>query len=333
MSMEEPGSKVTVREEQPLAAPRITPQYVQETKQQIALLQGLVKDLLIHGVDYGRIPGTPADSLWDPGASQIFGAFNCYPGERRILKFEDSARLISFCVEVPIIHRESGQVVTTGIGAASTLETKYKYRWVPDPLERGYDQKSAKTLKQKTERGKTLYRIPNPEHSELLNTIVKMASKRAEVDGAESLPGVASVLRQMFSGQPVNPPEETESPRWTRFWAEVRRLGLTDHEVHQKLGVTSMKDWLSSGKSLDEALNILRGKTEQGPEEAADESPEAEERDRIQASIKNLGWDGAKLTAYLQDRCEDKLITTIEQIPDEKVHQIANELADWESMA
>lgn len=336
MSTEKPGSEVEVREEQPLAAPRITPQYVQETKQQIALLQGLVKDLLIRGVDYGRIPGTPADSLWDPGASQILGAFNSYPGERRILKFEDSARLISFCVEVPIIHRESGQVVTTGIGAASTLETKYKYRWVSDPLERGYDQESVKTLKKKTERGKTVYRIPNPEHSELLNTIVKMASKRAEVDGAESLPGVASVLRQMFSGQPVKPPAETEGPRWTHFWGEVRRLGFTDQEAYQKLGVTSMKDWLSSGKSLDEALNILRGKTdvdEKGPEEAADESPEAEDRERILTSIKSLGWDDAKLTAYLQDRCKDKSITTIEQIPDEKVRQIANELADWESMA
>ncbi|MBA7691082.1 hypothetical protein ES703_99620 [subsurface metagenome] len=251
----EKGAEVTVVEQMPKPAPRITPASIEQTKQSIALLQGMVRDLLIRGVDYGRIPGTPADSLWDPGASQIIGAFNCFPGERRILKFEDTDTKISLCLEVPIISRETGAVATTGVGAASTLETKYKYRWVDDPLQCGYDEESMKTLKTKKDGAKTLYRIPNPEHSELLNTIVKMASKRAEVDGAESLPGVGSVLRQMFSRGKL---PAQEGPMWNRFWAEVNRLGLTEEEVHQKLHVASMKDWLSSGKSLDQALDILR---------------------------------------------------------------------------
>jgi len=252
---------------------RINPQTIQQMKGEIRLLQGMVRDLLSRGVDYGRIPGTPADSLWEPGASQIIGAFNCYVGERRILKFEDTSERISTCVEVPIISRETGRMAATGIGAASTLETKYKYRWVEKLGEWGYDQESAKGLRTKVDRGRTLYRIPNPEHGELLNTIIKMASKRAEVDGAESLPGVASVLRQMFSGRSPgnrNQDEEMEyqGPVWTRFWGEVRRLGLTDGEAHTKLGVTSMKSWLSSGHSLDEALDILRGRQEQGEESA-----------------------------------------------------------------
>ena len=48
--------------------PRVTPESIQETTQSIALLQGMVRDILVRGVDYGRIPGTPQDSLWDPGA-------------------------------------------------------------------------------------------------------------------------------------------------------------------------------------------------------------------------------------------------------------------------
>lgn len=249
-------------------APRITPGFIQETEQRIALLQGMVHNLLIREIDYGRIPGTPSDSLWDPGASQIFGAFNCYPGERRIIKFEDTGEKISICIEVPIISRETGQVVATGVGAASTLESKYKYRWEENPADCGYDEKTIKTLKTKLDKGITKYRINNPEHSELLNTIIKMASKRAEVDAAESLPGVASVLRIMFAG-PKRQPQET--PRWDRFWGEVTRLGLSEEEVHQKLGVASMKNWLSSGKSLDQALDVLRGrqptdKSKRGPD-------------------------------------------------------------------
>jgi len=229
----------------------------------------MVRDILVRGVDYGRIPGTPQDSLWDPGASQIIGSFNCYCGQRRILKLEDSEDKIVACVEVPIISRATQHEVGSGIGAASTLETKYKYRWVPSPKQWGYDDVAIKTFK--TKRGKdedgntvTLYRIPNPEHSELLNTIIKMASKRAEVDAAESLPGVASVLRQMFSGKPFRkgePPTKDEytGPRWQRWWGKVRQLGYTDQEAHSKLGVASMKDWLAQGRSLDEAEAILRG--------------------------------------------------------------------------
>ena len=249
--------------------PRITPDTIRETTQSIGLLQGMVKDVLIRGIDYGRIPGTPQDSLWDPGASQIIGSFNCYCGQRRILKLEDSDERIVVCVEVPVVSRATQQEVGSGIGAASTLETKYKYRWVANPKQWGYDAAAAKTFKTKPGRdddgnSTTLYRIPNPEHSELLNTIVKMASKRAEVDAAESLPGVASVLRQMFSGKPFRQGEspatdEYTGPRWQRWWGKVRQLGYTDREAHARLGVASMKDWLAQGRSLDEAEAILRG--------------------------------------------------------------------------
>lgn len=274
--------ELRVRDEERLAPPalppRITPDAIRETTQSIALLQGMVKDLLVRSIDYGRIPGTPQDSLWDPGASQIISAFNCYVGERRILKLDDNEQKIAACIEVPIISRSTGEVVGTGIGAASTLETKYKYRWAPNPQDLGYDETSIKTFK--TKRGTdddgaqvTLYRVPNPEHSELLNTIIKMASKRAEVDAAESLPGVASVLRQIFSGKKFTKGGEKgeyEGPVWQRFWGEVRRLGLTDHEAHAKLGIVSMKNWLAKGRSLDEALNILRGKEPEGTEESGE---------------------------------------------------------------
>ena len=58
-----------------------------------------------------------------------------------------------------------------------------------------------------------------------------------------------------------------------------------------------------------------------------------EDRSRIQGSIKRIGWNQPKVTAYVQDRCKDKSLTSIEQIPADKVHKIAMELADWEVMA
>ena len=668
-------NELTVREGLPpsVAPPKITPETIQETKQSIALLQGMVKDILIRGVDYGRIPGTPQDSLWDPGASQILSSFNCYPGQRRILKLEDNEQKIVVCVEVPIISRATQREVGSGVGAASTLETKYKYRWVANPKEWGYDDEALKTFR--TKKGKddegnntTVYRIPNPEHSELLNTIVKMAclgstvpvlfktskctvrgnvsqmfdcfkktgtaylptpkgiwsrvtamqrqdaklclrlklrdgsvirattehrfpteagikrvdeikagdillrspipagegqanpdygwlvgfflaegqyeykqqsirfttnaneeaaaerisslltpwgcrvrrhvrpnsentadinvygdaaaglmlqfidgstsykkhlsryaweqsreflkgvldgylegdsyrlerpgrtlewplgftgknlelaedlrtlasildmrislkkryqtlgdkrylcfdgwikprvptynlknltevisieketktavvydisiearddifllsngihthnSKRAEVDAAETLPGVASVLRAMFSGQPFRKTEAEEQytgPRWQRFWGEVRRLGYTDQEAHAKLKVKSMKEWLAQGLSLDEALDILRGKGTNQAASAPGESETAEatpsdrgyDKQMIQSAAGKLKWDYKRLAKELKERTG---FASIDDIPDDKLHEVASKLTDMAEAA
>ena len=266
-------------------SPQVTPETIQETMQSIALLQDMVRHTLIRDVDYGRIPGTPQDSLWDPGASMIIGSFNCYCGQRRILKLEDGDSKIAVCIEVPILSRRAQQEVGSGIGAASTLETKYKYRWVAKPQDWGYDDAAIKTFKAKRGRedGREtmLYRIPNPEHSELLNTIIKMASKRAEVDAAESLPGVSSVLRQIFSGKAPKqeramPQDDYTGPRWQRFWGEVTRLGLTEQEARQKLGVVSMHDWLAENHTLPEAITILRQNGNTADKEKPEESKATE---------------------------------------------------------
>lgn len=258
----------TAEETQHLPALTITPQAIQAIKQEIAMLQSMVRSSLQRGIDYGRVPGTPADSLWEPGAAMIIAAFNCYIGERRILNMRDDSERISVCVEVPIVSRASQQVMATGIGAASTLETKHKYRWL-NALEikhLGFDDETLTTFKTKMRDGQTEYRVPNPEHGELLNTIIKMASKRAEVDGAEALPGVSSALRQMFS-QAI-PQRQSNGGKahkegndeWTMFWGKVRQLGFTQDEAYETLGIASMKDdWVGAGKTLDEALEKLQG--------------------------------------------------------------------------
>lgn len=249
---------------------RITKENIEETRVGIQLLQGMVKGILKKGIDFGRIPGTPSDTLYEPGAMQIISAFNCYPGERRLLSLIDNTERLSVIVEVPLISRHSQKVLATGVGAASTLETKYKYRWYSEAeaKQMGYEDSLA-NLKQRNGRGNDIeYRIPNPEHSELLNTILKMASKRAEVDAAESLPGVSSVLRELFSGAPAaqgqraNPGASTLPYTYNHFWGDIRKLGIDQTKAHELLNVGSIKDWLDAnqGKGLKDALAEVREK-------------------------------------------------------------------------
>jgi len=264
------GTEVATTGPQPLM---VNPAYIENTVRSLALLQTLVRDVLKKDRDYGAIKGT-GDFLWDPGAGQIVGAFNCHFGQRRILHMIDDGKKISLIVEVPVISNVSGFEVGSGIGAASTLETKHKYRWVNDPSEWGYFGEAAETLKTRTNDWGTQYRILNPEHDDLLNTLVKMASKRAEVDGAEALPAVSSTLKDLFEGREFTPgprrgtPSELDenSPHWTSFWTEVRALGIEKDKVHEMLGVTSMKDWLKAGKSLNEAVRMLTKKVGSKPD-------------------------------------------------------------------
>jgi hypothetical protein len=252
----------------------VTPEYIESTQRSLALLHQLVTEVLRRDRDYGHVRGIPGEFLWDPGASQIIAAFNCHVGSRRILSLVDDGKKIALLLEVPIIHNVTQSEVGSGIGAASTLETKHKYRWVEDPQEWGYPEDSIKTLKTKVEYEKSLFRILNPEHDELLNTLAKMASKRAEVDAAEALPGVAGALKDLFEHRPPpsdkRPEVDDSSPRWTSFWSQVKALlgDIAEEQkgvelrtlVHQMLGVSSMKDWLSKGKSLDDAVRVLADK-------------------------------------------------------------------------
>ncbi len=207
----------------------VSAEYVQQTTKSIALLQEMVQKILVRGRDYGRTPGTASDGLWDPGASLIVGAFNCYFGKRRVLSLIDNEDKISVIVEVPVISRATGQEVGSGVGAASTLETKYRYRWLyPSELEQlGYTKEQILTLKtDKKHEGR--YRIDNPEHGELLNTLVKQAclGSTTSVIFRTSKATVRSNISKMFlcfKKGPLWVP--TPNGSWARVTAMVRHGG------------------------------------------------------------------------------------------------------------
>jgi len=218
-------------------------------KHNIDMAQKLVYEVLEENIDYGRIPGTPAPGLWDPGAGKISAAFNVYP-KYALLHAEESDGLVSYTVESTLLSRGTGKPMSTGIGAASTRETKYKYRWHTAEEARGFGY-SPEQLEAFKKNKDNKYRIPNPEYGELVNTIVKMSAKRADVDAVQNLPAVSSALRKLFQ-QPVS-----ERNKWRFFWGKVTQLGLTEEQVHKVLGVASVNDWLAGGKTLEQAIEAL----------------------------------------------------------------------------
>ena len=175
--------------------------------------------------------------------------------------------------------------MATGIGAASTKEVKHRYRWVENPEAEGIARKGLKTKlsPKKGHNERILYRIPNPDTEDLLNTIAKMAAKRADVDATQSLPGVAATLRKIFRGAPLRQPssetgqqqgnEEPEKHNWRWFEAKLQTLGVTHAEARDFLSVNSIKlDWVGvQEKTLDEAYEVIKkAKTPPPPPEEED---------------------------------------------------------------
>ena len=241
----------------------VTDQRVARIKTDIALADALVQRGLEPDVDYGIHPGSKSHALKDPGAATIINAFNCYP-KAEILFREVTDTKISYVIDVALISREDGQAKSTGTGACTTMETKYGYRWVTDPEFYGYDRAA---LKKKVKDGQTRYRITNPDWSELENTILKMARKRAEVDAAMALPGVSRFMSKLNLGRQPARSSGPPSEDWSGFWRRTRAMGLQDEEVHQLLGVESLKYWREQGRTMNDAIRKLSKELEKAIEE------------------------------------------------------------------
>lgn len=264
MSME-PGTEVVVRKSGEIVkigeAPLVTlsERSIANIAHNVQMSEKLVTTLLEREIDYGRTPGTPTDGLWDAGAAKIMAGFNCYV-DHQVLFHTDEENLISWCIQANIISRETQTIVGTGVGAASTKETKYKYRWVEDPQNYGYGADEIAKMKKK-DNGKR-FRIENPEYGELVNTLFQMAAKRAEVDGARSMPGVGGALKKLFTNKIRSQPQDRENP-WSQFWGKVAQLGITQEKAREYLEVKSMKEFIDAGGTVESAITTLAAKIAQ----------------------------------------------------------------------
>jgi hypothetical protein len=171
--------------------PRVDLEAVEVTLENYRQLSELLRKSMRRGHHYGRFEGWSGDSLFEPGASLILNVFRLWSDPVRVDRTEDDEeiRYNTIVYLRPIGSRDV--VVSAGIGVASTLELKY-HRWV---LEAEIPSDSVKAdLKTKESGGRTLYRIPNPDPSDIENTVAKVALKRAEVDAVHHLPGVSELF-------------------------------------------------------------------------------------------------------------------------------------------
>ena len=153
--------------------------------QWIDRFQEEVHKRLIPDVDYGQRQGMRTKTLLKPGAEKITKLMRLADTYEIIAQREDwpheaDTPFFRYLVRCTLKRMEDGMLITQGMGECNTMEAAYRWRWLWErELPEGFDKDGAVT---RTVNNGTQYRIDNDDTASLVNTVLKMAEKRALVD-------------------------------------------------------------------------------------------------------------------------------------------------------
>jgi hypothetical protein len=200
---QEPARSIARVDDRPLNAVAI--------KEQVNLIQSIMKDVMIKDVHFGTIPGTDKPTLLKAGA------------EKLCLTFRLAVSLHVTERELGRDHREyevrctltspTGHVVGEGIGVCSTMESKFRYRWdsTGRPVPKEYWEKRDPELlggsqfvtRKKDGNWLIFQRVEHDNPADYYNTCAKMAKKRAHVDATITGTAASDIFAQDLDDMPA----------------------------------------------------------------------------------------------------------------------------------
>lgn len=228
------------QEERPLSAGQI--------RSQVNLVQEVMKAVMQEGQHYGKIPGCgDKPTLLKPGAEKLMMTFRLSADP--IVEEIPTEDGMTFRVVCRMMHQTTGINMGSGIGEASTKEDKWNWRGTVSDAEWNATPEDRRRIKY-TRNGEIKQVRTNP--ADLANTVLKMAKKRALVDGILTVTGASDIFtqdieeipaeylgnRQSSSSKPsVQPPQSKSQPQQVK---EI--VGLVEG-VTFKDGKTGNKPW------------------------------------------------------------------------------------------
>lgn len=162
---------------------------------QVNLVQEVMQATMQKDVHYGTIPGTPKPTLYKPGAEKLCMTFRIAPSYR--VEDLSTADVVRYRVTCVGIHQTSGTVMGEGMGECSSNEEKYKWR-------KAFDDEFNATPedKRRIKYGKYTAKQVRTEPSDLANTVLKMACKRAQVAMTLNVTAASDIFTQDIEDLP-----------------------------------------------------------------------------------------------------------------------------------
>lgn len=274
--------------------------------------------IMLEGQHYGKVPGTAKNTLLKPGAEMLTTFFGLSPRfviEEKTLDWTgaDHNGEAFFYFQYRCQLWRGDILAGEGIGSCNSWEKKYRYRnggatcpscgaaaiarsaypprGMPEGTPKGWYCRECKANFAHDDpqiASREIGQVTNPNPADLVNTIDKMAQKRALVAatliavnasefftqdledledwGEGAIPGEAVTKSAQQPAQPKTTPQQNGTratpTHWIddsnvrrRFWAWTRdTLGLTDDEVHTALGVEHVAEFTGS---MQDARTII----------------------------------------------------------------------------
>lgn len=239
---------------------------IASTMAKIQQMQNVVQKTLKKGHDFGEVPGTSKPTLLKPGGEKICMLFGLNP-EYEFLKTTEDYDKEFFSYNIRCTLFRNGQPVAQGVGSCNSKEKKYRYINVDKIPENYVGQSEEFTDKY----GRVKYKINNPDICSLVNTILKMAKKRAFIDAVLQVASLSEVFTQDIEDMGDFIQQEQDATL-TLEQAKNLKLSFGKYKgttlidlVHTDTGYC---DWLYAGDKTDPVIKkaldmILKEATEQ----------------------------------------------------------------------
>ncbi len=182
------------------------------------------------GGDYGPIPGAGKKKvLLKSGADKLTELYGLYDEYEVDAKEDFETKLFYYKVKCFLRSRRDDSLVGTGLGSCSTYESKYRWREqqrtcpscgvaaiIKGKAEYGggyvcWDKKGGCKGKfkegDKAIESQPIGRVENPDIMDTVNTVLKMAKKRAKIDAVIGVTRSSGIFTQDLEDLPMPPPK------------------------------------------------------------------------------------------------------------------------------
>ncbi|GHV74961.1 hypothetical protein AGMMS49940_22630 [Spirochaetia bacterium] len=227
---------------------------VNEVKNQVEKIKTLMTDLMREGEHYGgSFPGDTKKSLHKPGADKLCFMFRLRPDFEQEIK-ELPGGHIEVLSKCKIYHIESGTKIAEGVGMASTMESKYRWRnaakkcpecgketIIKGKAEYGggwlcYGKKGGCGAKfadgDQAIEGQVVGKVENADIADVYNTVLKISKKRAYVDATITATAASDVFSQ--DADELKGDKEKEEPTPEDLAKEAAGNGKKENPPQQK---------------------------------------------------------------------------------------------------
>lgn len=141
----------------------ISEKIIEKEIEQFKLIQNFIKSQMKEGEDYGKIPGSPKPSLFKPGAEKLCNLYGFTINVDIIEKVENwKEGFFYYLCKCSLKSKRTGEIISEGLGSCNSKETKFARQ--------------------------------NPYT--IVNTILKMAKKRALIDATLSATRTSGIFTQ-----------------------------------------------------------------------------------------------------------------------------------------